>query len=183
MQLKNLAKDYVKNELVRKLFKYLKFLPFVPVKDVIKAFKKIKQLGSDCDKFQPMFVYFERVYIGNLLKNSSTIRKVPMYPIKTWNVVIRINKDKGKTNNNLESWHKVFAWDAKIHPTFTKLVEQFRVEQQNTEVILAQIKSGDKYTINKNQLKKDEAVKQLISDYSFDRLFDYFDRLILVLDS
>ena len=77
----------------------------------------------------------------------------------------------------------MFAWDAKIHPTFTKLVEQFRVEQQNTEVILAQIKSGDKYTINKNQLKKDEAVKQLISDYSFDRLFDYFDRLILVLDS
>ena len=36
--------DYVKDPLVRKLFKYLNFLPFVPPNDVIKAFKQIKEL-------------------------------------------------------------------------------------------------------------------------------------------
>jgi hypothetical protein len=30
--------------------------------------------------------------------------------------------EKAKTNNSLESWHKAFACDAKVHPTVTKLV-------------------------------------------------------------
>jgi hypothetical protein len=42
MQQKRLARDYIKDELVRKLFKYLKFLPFSPPKNVIKALKEIK---------------------------------------------------------------------------------------------------------------------------------------------
>ena len=72
MQLKNLAKDYVKNDLIRWLFNYMKFLPFVPLKNVIQAFKKIKELGSSCEKFQPMFAYFEKIYIGQLQKNIFT---------------------------------------------------------------------------------------------------------------
>ncbi len=44
---------YIKDELVRKLFKYLKFLPFVSPKEFIKA------LGINCKKFDPMFTYFE----------------------------------------------------------------------------------------------------------------------------
>ena len=96
MQLKNLSKDYVRDDLVRKLFKYLKFLPFVPLKDSIKAFKKIKEYGENSDKFQPMFTYFERIYIGKLVKDSSTIRKMPICPIKSWNVMGRLEKNKGK---------------------------------------------------------------------------------------
>ena len=81
VQFKNLAKDYVKDELVRNLFKYLKFLPFVPPRDVIKAFKMIQDLGENCQKFKPMFVYFEKIYIWKLLNNNLTVRKIPVYPI------------------------------------------------------------------------------------------------------
>ena len=175
IQLKNLAKDYVKDQLVRKLFKYLKFLPFVPTKDVIKAFKQIQELAKSCTKFNPMLTYFEKFYTGKLVKHSETVRKVPVYPIQQWNVISRIEKDKGKTNNALESWHKVFAHDAKTHPTFTKLIEHFRVEQKNTDVILAQIRSGDTFTVSKKQLKKDGALKELLKNYSFDKLFEFFD--------
>ena len=107
MQLKKLSKDYVKDPLVRKLFKYLKFLPFVVPKDVVKAFKLIKSLGASCRKFDPMFTYFEKFYIGKLVKNSETIRQIPVYPIKRWNVVARVEQDKARTNNSLESWHFV----------------------------------------------------------------------------
>ena len=85
IQQKHLAKDYIKDNLVRKLFKYLKYLPFVPPKDVIKAFKEIKALGTMCKKFEPIFTYFESFYIGKLVRNSQTIRKVPIYPINKWN--------------------------------------------------------------------------------------------------
>jgi hypothetical protein len=100
MQLKKLSKDYIKDELVRKLFKYMKFLPFVSPRDVIKAFKKIQELAETCTKFKPMLTYFEKVYIGKCAKNNPSVRKIPVYPIHRWNVVARIEKDKGKTNNS-----------------------------------------------------------------------------------
>jgi hypothetical protein len=104
MQLKKLVKDYAKDEIVRKVFKYLKFLPFVPTQDVINAFKKIRQLAETCTKLKQMLVYFETFYIGKLIRGSTTVRKLPMYPIKQWNVVSRILNEKGKTNNSLESF-------------------------------------------------------------------------------
>jgi putative heme degradation protein len=128
-----------------------------------------------------MLTYFEKVYIGKCAKNNPSVRKIPVYPIPRWNVVARIEKDKGKTNNSLESWHGVFSMDAKSHPTFTKLVDHFRAEQNNTEVILAQIRSGDKYKPTITQKRKDDAVKDLMANYSFEMLFEYFDNLILML--
>ena len=50
-------------------------------------------------------------------------------------------------------------------------------------MILAQIKSGEEYRLSKKQLKKDADVKALVATYSFDQVFDYFDRLIFILDS
>jgi hypothetical protein len=96
-------------------------LPFVPAKAVIKAFKKIQQIAETCTKFNPMLVYLN---IGKLIRGSTTVRKLTMYPIKQWNVVSRILNDKAKTNNSLESWHKAFACDAYVHPTVTKLVKK-----------------------------------------------------------
>ena len=165
------------------MFKYLKFLPFVVPKDVFKAFKLIKSLGAFYRKFDPMYTYFENFYIGKLVKNSETIRQIPVYFIKRWNVIARVEQDKARTNNSLESWHFVFSMYAKSHPTFNKLVEQFRLEQKNTDVVYAQLKSGDKYMSSKKLLEKDAAVKELVEKfYSFDKLFEFLDRLILILD-
>jgi hypothetical protein len=41
IQHKKLAKDYVRDTLVRRLFKNLKYLPFVPLQFVVKTFKEI----------------------------------------------------------------------------------------------------------------------------------------------
>ena len=49
---------------------------------------------------------------------------------------------KGRTNNSQDCWHKLFAFDAKVHPTLNKLIENFRLEQNLTEVFVAQIQSG-----------------------------------------
>jgi hypothetical protein len=46
MPLKKLSKDYIKDGLVRKLFKYIKFFPFVPPRDVIIAFKNIQKFAE-----------------------------------------------------------------------------------------------------------------------------------------
>ena len=121
----------------------MKFFPFVPPKDVIKAFKEIKALGTSCKKFDPMFTYFETFYIGKLVRKSETMRKVPVYPIKRWNVFSRVRDGKARTNNSQEVWHKIFSYDAKVHPFFNKFVENFRLEQQHTEVFIAQIQAGN----------------------------------------
>ena len=86
-----------------------------------------------------MLVYFEKFYIGKLVRGSDTMRRVPVYPIKMWNVVNRIKSNKDKTNNSLESWQKVFSFDALVHPTFNKLLENFRIEQKHRHVICQQL--------------------------------------------
>jgi hypothetical protein len=50
--------------------------------------------------------------------------------------------------------NKVFEMDVKKHPTVSKLVNQIRIEQKNTEILHAQIKSGDWYPRKKSEVDK-----------------------------
>ncbi|CAF0709721.1 unnamed protein product [Brachionus calyciflorus] len=119
-----LVKLYASDADIRKNFKFLQALAFVPKKDVIFCLNQIK---ANCpNKFMPMLNYFEKYYIGNLKKNSSSIRHVPLFTIDLWNIHDRIVNGLPRTNNSLESWHKQFELDAKKHQTVFKLVEQFR---------------------------------------------------------
>jgi hypothetical protein len=95
-----------------------------------------------------MFNYFETTYIGKLVKSNTTVRKIPPYPIVRWNVYLRVVQKKARTNNSQESWHRVFAEDAHAHPTMNKLIEHFRLEQKNTQVIVSQIQSGKLFLLN-----------------------------------
>ncbi len=90
---------------MRQSFKRLCALPFVPVKDVISAFSEIKKAAPS--KFSVMTKYFETWYIGDFKKNSKVLRKIPCYPISMWNVHARVLADDPRTNNSLESWHKI----------------------------------------------------------------------------
>ena len=127
-----------------------------------------------------MLVCFERFYFGKLVRGSDTMRRVPVYPIKMWNVVNRIKSNKDKTNNSLESWHKVFSFDALVHPTFNKLLENFRIEQKHRHVICQQLLSGDSYDLNKKSRDKNQAIKEALDSYSFENLFQFFDQLVLI---
>ncbi|CAF0936737.1 unnamed protein product [Brachionus calyciflorus] len=125
---------------VYKSFQRLKCLPFVPQNDVPKAFELIK--AESPVQFKPMIIYFETYYIGNLKKNSKSVRESPMFKHDLWNVFDRVAKDLPRTNNNLETWHKNFENSCKKHPTVNSLVHQFRLEQNFNDVIIDQLESG-----------------------------------------
>ena len=109
---------------------------------------------------------------------SQGIRSVPIFPINMWNCNKRVLSDEGRTNNSLESWHKVFANDAGDHPTVNKLVEQFRVEQKNTMILLAQLKSGDLYSKRVSSRDRDANIKEIVLLYGTITFEDFCDRLI-----
>ncbi|CAF1109324.1 unnamed protein product [Brachionus calyciflorus] len=144
-----LVEKYSSDKEFYKAFQRLKALPFVPCDDVVDAFKVIK--CNSPVEFNLMLEYFETYYIGKLKKNSKSVREEPMFAIETWNVYERIEKDLPRANNNLEAWHKVFGNDCKKNPTLHKLINQFRLEQNLTEIILDQINSGDTYKRRNNK--------------------------------
>ncbi|CAF0993769.1 unnamed protein product [Brachionus calyciflorus] len=83
-----------------------------------------------------MLIYFEIFNIGSFKKNSRSVRNVPIFPPKLWNVNDRIDSDLPRTKNALESWHKNLENSWKKHPTINKLVQQFyKIEQNFTDII------------------------------------------------
>jgi hypothetical protein len=57
----------------------------------------------------------------------------------------------------------VFELTCKKHPTVNKLIERFRVEQQNTDILYDQIQAGDVYLRKKQSILKDEAIIEILS--------------------
>jgi hypothetical protein len=86
-----------------------------------------------------------KLIILDNLKNSPNIRKVPPFPILRCNVHSRVLNGKARTNNSHESWHNAFSTGARVHPTFNRLIEAFRREQNNTDVLVSQIESGNNF--------------------------------------
>ncbi len=58
--------------MVRRSFKYLKALAFILPRDVKYAFNEICKVSPVV--FKPMLIYFEKNYIGNLVRGSDTLR-------------------------------------------------------------------------------------------------------------
>jgi hypothetical protein len=108
---------------------------------------------------------------------------VPILPIKCWSVYARNIKGEPLTNNNLEAWHKQFEEDARIHPTVNTLIQQFRLEPKNTEVLLSQLEVGDNYSRKQNVIAKDEKIFDLVSQYNKKDLNNFMNSLCLVLST
>ena len=70
--------------------------------------------------------------------------------------------------------------DTGKHPTLNKFVEQLRVEQKNTEILLAQLQSGDSYE-KKKYRDADEALKLAVGQYDKLNLKDYLSSIALLL--
>ena len=77
----------------------------------------------------------------------------------------RVVEDLPRTNNSLESLHKVFELTCKKHPSVNKLIEHFRIEQQNTDILYDQIQAGDIYLRKKQSILKDEAIIAILSEH------------------
>jgi hypothetical protein len=138
-------------------------LHFLPPKHIVHAFNEIKSIAHD--EFKQILEYFETYYIGEPNSKNSKSRKAPMFSIDLWNVYKRVAEDLPRTNNPVEVWHKVFELSCQKHSTVNKLIEQFRLEQNNTDVIIDQINSGDIFKRKRSELLKDEAVKDILADH------------------
>ena len=170
---------YCENKEFRMNFKYVKALAFIPVKDVPFAFTKIKEIATEA--FFPILNYFEGTYIGQPVKGKHNLRKAPLFDIDLWNINIRVMQDLPRANNSIESWHKQFEIDCKKHPSFNKIVEQFRLEQNNTEVLYLQIQAGDNAVRNKIEVKRDEAIKQILLNYKKKEMMEAIAQLVLII--
>ena len=91
--------------------------------------------------------------------------------------------DLPRTNNSLESWHKVFELTCKKHPTVNKLIEHFRIEQQNTDILYDQIQAVDVYKRKKQSILKDEAIIEILREHKKKTdSFNTLEKLIKVIE-
>ena len=64
------------------------------------------------------------------------------------------------------------------------LVEQLRIEQSNTRVILQSIKRGDVYKQKANVIARNEAIEKLVNNYSSKDISNFINDLSdLLLES
>ena len=102
-----------------------------------------------------------------------------MFSIDIWNVYKRVNEDLPRTNNSLEAWHKVFELGCKKHPSVNKIIEQFRLEQQNADILYDQICSGDVYARKHQNILKDDAIKTILKEHK--KKSDSFSTLLKLI--
>ncbi|CAF0901798.1 unnamed protein product, partial [Brachionus calyciflorus] len=106
-------------------FRLVQSLPFIPSEDVSKGFNYIK---TNAPKSALLFLtYIENNYIGVERSNAR-------FQVDIWNLYERVKRDLPRTNNNVESWNSRIKPDAKKNLTVAKVVELFRLEQNNMEM-------------------------------------------------
>ena len=69
----------------------------------------------------------------------------------------------------------------KNHPTLYKLINHFRIEQKNTELLHAQIKSGDFYKRKNSEVDKRRKLFNLCKSFDKNNLTNYMDEVILII--
>lgn len=161
----------------RHAYKLLQAIAFVPLVDVEFAFEKVKSFMSD--SFKDLIRYVEKYYIGILKPNSSSCRSTPRFKKETWNVHERVLKNLPRTNNSVESWHSQLSDHDKKDMKLVKLIELLRVEQAKTENALAKIKAGYEFKRSKEQVKKDNRLFKLCTEYNKENLMSFLEGVAL----
>ena len=106
---------------------------------------------------------------------------MPCFPVKIWNCYQRVLNDEETTNNSLEAWHQQFELDCGKHKTLNKLIEQLRLEQKNTDILVSQLLAGDQYVKRKKNLLSAAALKKYVLTYNKENLQDYLNNIILLI--
>ena len=149
-----------------------KFMYYDSVKDVITAFEKLQSTcPEDC---QPIFNYFEDNYIGRY--NSTGQRQKPRFAIERWNCCERIKKGYARTNNSVEGWNSNFVKLVNTkHPSLPKLIEKFKDEQKNAEIMVEKITAGQQVKRPKkaNYAKIDANLQELVHKYQHQNMIDF----------
>ncbi len=86
-----------------------------------------------------------------------------------------------RCNNAVEAWHNAFEGGAKKKKTLITLVEKIRVEQESTEVHIAQLEGGTSYERSKAMIAKDKALGKAIEKFDRDSIYDFLDKITMIL--
>ena len=115
---------------------------------------------------------------------ESTFQNIERLAITIWLLTLVpffLILDLETCNNSIEAWHKAFEMDVKKHPTIFKLINQFRIEQKNTELLYAQIKSGDTYRRKASEIEKRKKIFSVCSKFSKSDLDNFLEEMLLLI--
>ena len=122
----------------RETFRQIQALAFIPCCDVFQGFEIIKRNSSNNAIF--FINYVQNNYIGTIRQGRQVS---PRFPIELWNLHDRVKLDLQRTNNNVESWHSRIKTDARHNLTVNKVIEFFKLEQNNIESDLLWVRCFD----------------------------------------
>ena len=180
IRFKGLEAVFRTNREFRQAYYRTKALCFVPVNFVVKAFNIVKE--DACLDYQPIIDYLETYYIGELVSETkSDLRKVPLFPIPTWNVHDRTLERRARTQNNQEAWHGVFAQNIKRCPDLLSLVKYTQKEQKSTEIAMTQLYAGQVWRRNRKEEQRDEAIVNHILDFDELNIGEFLDIMAVVI--
>ena len=170
IQAEGLTTRYQQDKEFALKLKMLPCLAFVPENDVIDSFNMIMEEYPQ--SAMGVAKYFENTYIGKKLPNNS--RRTPPFPIRVWNMYMRIINRQARTNNSVEGWHNAFGSGiSHSHPSLPKLLKHLKREQSLQEAVYSKWEGGEHKEISKLSLKREERILTLVAAYSNRNLLDY----------
>lgn len=131
-------------------------LAFVPPEDVKDAFRLLReQVNLHQDNLLPVFDFFDATYVngtparaaargrGRARQGAVPRRLPPRYSIESWNHYETTLDNRHRTNNVSEGWHNRFRlMVGKTHPDMYSLIKEFKKEQADTEIAVAELGLG-----------------------------------------
>ena len=140
IQSKGLTALYLEDEEFAIKMKMLVSLAFVPEHDVIDCFTIL--MGDFLESGKEIAQYFEANYIGKRIVDQS--RRIPPFPIRIWNMFLRVRSRLLRTNNSIEGWHNAFKSGITCsHPSFLKFLMHLQCEQSLQEAKLVRWENGE----------------------------------------
>ena len=162
IQAKGLTSQYLQDEDFALKMRMLPSLAFVPEYDVVDCFTIL--MGDFPESAADIAEYFETNYIGKRLPDQS--RRTPPFPIRIWNMYIRVISKLARTNNSIEGWHNAFNSGLNCpHPNFIKLLAYLQREQSLQEANLVKWEAGEKSKISKLSETRNERILTLVEGY------------------
>ena len=163
---------------LRLTYRKVQALAFLPIDDVIAGFDLVKAeaLGS----VKSFLTYVENNYIGKVKDEK---RMIPRFPISLWNLHERVKNDLPRTNNNVESWHSRIKPDVSKNLTVKKVIEFFRLEQNNMETDLVLLFGGETLKQTKKKVAlREEKLKIVVKEYNTSNLKLFLNGIIALID-
>ena len=164
---------FLQNENFRLHIKMLTCLSFLPPPQVPEGFEALQESdGYDPQTMDATYDFFEDNYVGRLLRNGN--RRVPRFPIRSWNSYMRLQDNVPRTNNAVEGWHTAFQGSLQSsHPTTWKLIQALQKEENLQRVRYHGIMAGEPQARKKKYVTLERRIQTVVNDRQNRSLLEY----------